>query len=68
MTISINRSDGLQTNTETAVALKTAHLAKNQQERVGEMALSLIASANINASIMPSTSVGNIGHNINIKV
>jgi hypothetical protein len=49
---------------KTAHALKTANLQKSQQAIEGEMAIKLIASANIETLAMP---IGNVGQNINIK-
>ena len=67
MSLSLNNTEGVQTNITTGQALKTAGLSKNQQELEGEMALKLIASAaGIDSSTLPT--VGNSGHNINIKV
>lgn len=65
MSISIDSTNSVQMNTETSVAVKTAILAKGQQELVGEMALELIQSADINNL---KTSSANIGSQINIKV
>lgn len=65
MSIIIGANNSTQTNTDTAVALKTANLAKNQQSREGQMALELIQSANIGS--VPAVS-GNVGSQINIKV
>ena len=42
MSINIHSNNPVQTNTETAAAIKTANLAKNQQSLEGEMALQLI--------------------------
>jgi len=66
MSLTINSHDSVQTNTETAHAIKTAKLAKNQQELEGEMALNLIQSATNVQTVSPP--VGNSGHNINITV
>lgn len=65
MSIAINSSNAVQTNTESAVAIKTANLAKSQQVLEGEMALQLIQSANIEGL---STSSNSVGSQINIKV
>jgi hypothetical protein len=65
MSLTINTSSPVQTNTETAVAVKTAQKAQSQQELEGEMALNLIASADINQVPAP---VGNLGQQVNIKV
>ena len=64
MSITLN-NDNANTEINTAEALKTAALQKNQQELEGEMELKLIGSANIDTVSSP---VGNSGHNINIKV
>lgn len=45
MSISINSTSSVQTNHESAHAIKTAQLAKSQQEIEGQMALNLIQSA-----------------------
>ena len=67
MSLSLNNTEGVQTNITTGQALKTAGLSKNQQELEGEMALKLIASAaGIDSATLPT--VGNSGHNIYIKV
>jgi hypothetical protein len=55
----------VQTNVDTGFALKTAHLAKNQQEMEGQMALQMIQAASVDSLALP---VGNIGNNVNIKV
>ena len=65
MSINIHSNNPVQTNTETAAAIKTANLAKNQQSLEGEMALQLIQSANINLLPAPTA---NLGNSINIKV
>ena len=65
MSITINTNNSVQTNTESAVAIKTANLAKSQQAIEGEMALQLIQSASIDSLPTPSTTVGT---QINIKV
>jgi len=65
ITGSTNSTNLIQTNTQTAVAIKTASLVKNQQSLEGEMALALIQSANIDSLPVP---VGNVGTQINIKV
>ena len=65
MSIAINSTTPAQTNTDTGVALKTAGLAKSQQELEGQMALNLIQSAVV--TNIPSP-VGNTGSQINIKV
>jgi len=64
MSIIIGSNSAVQTNTDTAVAVKTANLAKSQQALEGEMALKLIQSADINSTLAS----GNIGGQINIKV
>ncbi|MBA6262332.1 MAG: hypothetical protein V7780_15940 [Colwellia sp.] len=67
MSLSLNNTEGVQTNITTGHALKTAALSKNQQELEGEMALKLIASAaGLDSAALPT--VGNSGYNINIKV
>jgi hypothetical protein len=67
MSLSLNNTEGVQTNITTALALKTAGLSKSQQEIEGEMALKLIASAaGVDSVALPT--VANSGHNINIKV
>lgn len=67
MSISLNSTEGVQTNITTAHALKTAVISKDQQALEGEMALKLIASAaGVDSAALPI--VGNSGHNINIKV
>jgi len=67
MSITLNNTEGVQTNITTGHGLKTAKLSQNQQELEGEMALKLIASAaGLDSVVLPS--VGNSGHNINIKV
>ena len=65
MSININSNNPVQTNTESAVAIKTANLAKGQQSLEGEMALQLIQSANIGSLPAPTA---NLGNSINIKV
>jgi len=67
MSISLNNTEGVQTNITTGHALKTAKLSQSQQELEGEMALKLIASA-VGADSVALPTVGNSGHNINIKV
>ena len=64
MSITLN-NESLHGDVNTAHALKAANLQKGQQELEGEMAMKLIASANIDALFL---SVGNTGQNINIKV
>ena len=66
MSLTINSNNSVQTNTETAHAIKTANLAKSQQEIEGQMALNLIQSATVGQAVSPP--VGNSGHNINISV
>lgn len=65
MALSIGNTDNVQTNVSTAHGIKTAQNAKNQQELEGQMALNLIASANVNQVPAPTATSGN---NINIKV
>jgi hypothetical protein len=65
MTLAINSSNPVQTNTDTAVAIKTAQKAQSQQEIEGEMAINLIETAALPQTPSP---VGNSGHNVNIKV
>jgi hypothetical protein len=65
MSVTINSTSSVQSNTESAVAVKTAKLAKNQQALEGEMALKLIQSANIESLPTPTSTVGT---QINIKV
>jgi len=65
MALSINSTSGVETNTETAHAIKTAQLAKSQAEIEGQMALDLIASASLESLPQP---VGNVGQTINVKV
>jgi hypothetical protein len=65
----IGSNSSAQTNTDTAFAVKTANLAKNQQSREGQMALELIQSANITNLATPAVNLsGSIGTQINIKV
>jgi len=67
MSISLNNTESVQKNITTGHALLTAKLAQGQQELEGEMALKLIASAaGVDSAALPT--VGNSGHNINIKV
>ena len=67
MSISLNNTEGVQTNITTGHGLKTAKLSQNQQELEGQMALKLIASAgSVGSAALPT--IGNSGHNINIKV
>jgi len=67
MSISLNNTESVQTNITTGHGLKTAVISKNQQELEGEMALKLIASAaGVDSAALPT--IGNSGHNINIKV
>jgi hypothetical protein len=67
MSISLNNTEGVQTNITTGHGLKTAKLSQSQQEIEGEMALKLIASAaGVDSAALPI--VGNSGNNINIKV
>lgn len=66
MSISINSNNSVQMNTESAVAIKTAQKANNQQELEGQMALKLIQSATTVEQV--AAPIGNSGHNINIKV
>lgn len=67
MSIEINSSSAAaSTNVETALAVKSANLAKSQTELEGQMALDLIASAAVDSLSLPI--VGNSGKNINIKV
>jgi hypothetical protein len=66
MSITINSaSTAVQPNTGSGAELLTAGLAKNQQEREGQMALQMIQSASVD-NITPPTS--NLGNNVNIKV
>lgn len=65
MSIVLGPTTAVQTNAETGVALKTAGLAKSQQELVGQMAINLIQSAVVTNIPAPS---GNSGTQINIKV
>ena len=65
MAMTIGSTSSVQTNTDTAVALKTAGLAKNQQQLEGEMAMKLIQSADINNMPTPAANIGGL---INIKV
>ena len=65
MSIALNSTSAAQTNTDTGVALKTAELAKSQQELEGQMALNLIQSAVVTNVPAP---IGNSGTQINIKV
>ena len=58
-------ASSVQTNTDTGFALKTANLAKNQQEREGQMAVQMIQSASLDNIAPPS---GNVGTQVNIKV
>ena len=64
MSLTMN-NDNAVTEITTGHALKTANLAKNQQELEGQMAINLIESASIDGLAMP---IGNSGNNINIKV
>jgi len=66
MSITIGSSDATNTNVDTAQALIMAKKSISQQELVGQMALNLIESANIDSAVLPA--VGNSGQNINIKV
>jgi hypothetical protein len=67
MSLSLNNTEGVQTDITTGHGLKTAVLSKNQQKLEGEMALKLIASAaGVDSATLPT--VGNSGHTINIKV
>ncbi|MFD2166729.1 hypothetical protein ACFSJY_10715 [Thalassotalea euphylliae] len=65
MSLTIGNTDPVQTKAGTATELKTANLAKNQQELEGQMALNLIQSA-APAAVQPPTASS--GNNINIKV
>lgn len=66
MSLSINTNSGVLTNTDTAVAVKAAGIAKDQLEKEGQMALELIASVPIGTGLpAPTQSSGNT---INIKV
>ena len=66
MSIEVNGSNAVSMATETLLEVKTAKLAKSQTELEGQMALSLIASADVDNVSLPA--VGNSGHNVNIKV
>lgn len=68
MSISLNTQSAVQTNTDTAVAIKTAQKANSQQEIEGQMALNLIESAGGAGTQSVPSPQGNAGHNINIKV
>ena len=65
MSLNINSQSAIQTNTESAVAIKTAQKAKSQQEIEGQMAMKLIETAAVDNVPAPQ---GNAGNNINIKV
>lgn len=64
MSITIH-SDNAISDITTGTQLKTAVLMKDQQELEGQMAISLIESANLDNIAPPS---GNSGQNVNIKV
>lgn len=70
MSITVGNSEAVQAaqgNTATAHGVKTAQLAKGQQELEGQMAMDLIASAtSALQTIAPPTASS--GNNINIKV
>ncbi len=66
MALSIGSTSSVQTNHGSATQIKTAQVAKSQQQLEGEMALKLIESANVDAVSLPTTS--NSGQNINILV
>ena len=68
MTISLNNTDAVQTNTSTAQGVLTAKKAQSQQELEGQMALDLIQSAATIQASVPSQPNANVGQNINIKV
>lgn len=65
MSISLNSSNIVPSNTTNIHSVKTANLTKKQQEIEGQMALNLIASAS-STSVVDSTS--NTGSIIDIKV
>jgi hypothetical protein len=58
-------STTVQSNAGTGAELLTAGLAKNQQEREGQMVLQMIQSASVD-NIAPPTE--NLGNHVNIKV
>ncbi len=66
MSIEVNGSNAVSLTTETLLEAKTANLAKSQTELEGQMTLNLIASAAVDNVSLPT--VGNSGHNVNIKV
>ncbi|TPH12773.1 hypothetical protein [Litorilituus lipolyticus] len=65
MSIVLGSPSSVQTNTDTGFALKTASLAKDQQELEGQMAIKLIQTADLSNVPAPS---GNSGSQVNIKV
>ncbi len=65
MSITFGSVNSVQTNTDSAVGLKTAGLVKNQQETEAEMALKLIETAALVGVSAPTASSGT---QINIKV
>jgi len=65
MSIVLGSPSSVQTNTDTGFALKTATLAKDQQELEGQMAIKLIQTADLSNVPAPS---GNSGSQVNIKV
>ncbi|RHW77114.1 hypothetical protein [Colwellia sp. RSH04] len=65
MSIVLGSPSSVQTNTDTGFALKTATLAKDQQELEGQMAIKLIQTADLSNVPAPS---GSSGSQVNIKV
>ena len=67
MSVDFNTSSAASTNIDTVLAVKTANMAKSQTEISGKMALDLIASAATAINNVSLPTVGNSGHNVNIK-
>lgn len=65
---SLISSHSLTSNLETQLAVKTANLTKSQTEITGKMALDLITSAATVIDNVSLPTIGNSGHNVNIKV
>ncbi len=65
MSIVLGNTPSVQTNVDTGFALKTASLAKDQQELEGQMAIKLIQTADLSNIPGPS---GSSGSQVNIKV
>lgn len=67
MSLSMNTTNPVATQTDTAKGIKTAGLAKSQLAIEGQMAITLIQSANISVQpVVQSTEA--LGSIVNIKV